>query len=146
MTAGINDGKGEGEAKVYSWAEFMTLGADVPDATVAARIADQKPGHCCTLIYTSGTTGNPKAVMISHDNALFATRANIVHHPDFVVGPLRVVSFLPLSHIAAQIVDIHSPMVYLAAGRQGAWAPPSGTCTTPPLSSPPQPKRRCVSL
>ena len=58
---GTNDGLGEGQAKVYSWAEFMTLGKDVPDADVEARIADQKPGHCCTLIYTSGTTGNPKA-------------------------------------------------------------------------------------
>jgi long-subunit acyl-CoA synthetase (AMP-forming) len=46
--------------KVYSWDAFMKLGADVPDATLAARIADQKPGHCCTLVYTSGTTGNPK--------------------------------------------------------------------------------------
>eukprot|EP00227_Mantoniella_beaufortii_P011486 CAMPEP_0197602944 /NCGR_PEP_ID=MMETSP1326-20131121/38221_1 /TAXON_ID=1155430 /ORGANISM="Genus nov. species nov., Strain RCC2288" /LENGTH=658 /DNA_ID=CAMNT_0043170385 /DNA_START=73 /DNA_END=2049 /DNA_ORIENTATION=- len=114
VKAGVNDGKGEGEAKVYSWDQFMALGADVPDATVAARIADQKAGHCCTLIYTSGTTGNPKAVMISHDNAIFTTRANIAHHPDFVNGALRVVSFLPLSHIAAQIVDIHSPMCYLA--------------------------------
>jgi long-chain-fatty-acid--CoA ligase ACSBG len=92
----------------------MALGAGVAEADLDARVADQKPGHCCTLIYTSGTTGNPKAVMISHDNVTFTTRANIEHHPDFVSGPLRVVSYLPLSHIAAQIVDIHSPMAYLA--------------------------------
>merc|ERR1711966_145060 len=86
----------------------------VSDAEVEARMADQKPGHCSTLIYTSGTTGDPKAVMISHDNVTWVTRANIAHHPDFVNGPLRVVSYLPLSHIAAQMVDIHSPMAYLA--------------------------------
>ena len=112
--AGINDGIGDGQAKVYSWAEFMELGKSVADDKLAARIEDQKPGHCCTLIYTSGTTGNPKAVMISHDNVTWTTRANIAHHPDFVNGPLRVVSYLPLSHIAAQLVDIHSPMAYLA--------------------------------
>jgi long-chain-fatty-acid--CoA ligase ACSBG len=109
-----NDGVGAGQAKVYSWNDFMALGAGVAEADLDARVADQKPGHCCTLIYTSGTTGNPKAVMISHDNVTFTTRANIEHHPDFVSGPLRVVSYLPLSHIAAQIVDIHSPMAYLA--------------------------------
>jgi len=92
----------------------MKLGSDVTDEALAARIADQKPGHCCTLIYTSGTTGNPKAVMISHDNVTWTTRANMNHDPQFTAGPLRVVSYLPLSHIAAQIVDIHSPMAALS--------------------------------
>jgi hypothetical protein len=49
VAEGANDGLGEGQAKVYSWAEFMTLGKDVPDATVAARIADQKPGRVGTF-------------------------------------------------------------------------------------------------
>ena len=57
--------------------------------------------------------------MISHDNVTWTTRANISHHPDFVNGALRVVSYLPLSHIAAQIVDIHSPMAYLADHGEG---------------------------
>jgi len=114
VARGVNDGLGDGQAKVYSWEQFMALGADVPDATVEARIADQQPGHCCTLIYTSGTTGDPKAVMISHDNVIWTTRSNMTHHPEFLTGPLRVVSYLPLSHIAAQVVDIHSPMCFLA--------------------------------
>ena len=50
---------------VYAWDEFLALGEGngVTDADLDARIADQQPGHVCTLIYTSGTTGNPKAVM-----------------------------------------------------------------------------------
>ena len=111
-----NDGVGPGTAKVYGWKEFMTLGESVSDADLQARIDDQKPGHCCTLIYTSGTTGNPKAVMISHDNVTWTTRANLDHQPAITTGPLRVVSYLPLSHIAAQIVDIHSPMGGLLMG------------------------------
>ena len=114
VSPNVNDGVGDGQAKVYGWDDFIALGASVSDAEVEARMADQKPGHCSTLIYTSGTTGDPKAVMISHDNVTWVTRANIAHHPDFVNGPLRVVSYLPLSHIAAQMVDIHSPMAYLA--------------------------------
>ena len=111
-----NDGLGPKEAKVYSWDDFMGLGKDVSDADLQARIDAQKPGECCTLIYTSGTTGNPKAVMISHDNVTWTTKMNLEHQPKITSGPLRVVSYLPLSHIAAQIVDIHSPMGGLLMG------------------------------
>ena len=53
---------------VYSWSDFLALGAAVADAAVEARGKAVRPGNCSTLIYTSGTTGMPKAVMISHDN------------------------------------------------------------------------------
>ena len=88
-----NDGVGPGTAKVYGWDEFMTLGEKISDADLQSRIDDQQPGHCCTLIYTSGTTGNPKAVMISHDNVTWTTRANLDHQPAITSGPLRVVSY-----------------------------------------------------
>lgn len=50
------------------WAEFMKLGANVPDSELDVLIDSQKANECCILIYTSGTTGNPKGVMLSHDN------------------------------------------------------------------------------
>jgi len=111
-----NDGVGPGTAKVYGWDDFLVLGDNTSDADLQARMDDQKPGHCCTLIYASGTTGNPKAVMISHDNVTWTTQVNLDHTPELTAGPLRVVSYLPLSHIAAQIVDIHSPMGGLLMG------------------------------
>ncbi|ETW01418.1 hypothetical protein H310_06947 [Aphanomyces invadans] len=98
---------------VYAFDDFLNLGTAVDDAALEARIANQRPGHCCTLIYTSGTTGNPKAVMISHDNItwtlqsmvdLFATTGDPFTHVD------RFVSYLPLSHVAAQLIDIHMPV------------------------------------
>lgn len=68
-----------------------------------------KPGNCCTFIYTSGTTGPPKAVMISHDNYTWITdavgeRFNFNKAPR--IGNGRFISLLPLSHVAAQLVDL----------------------------------------
>jgi long-chain-fatty-acid--CoA ligase ACSBG len=73
------------------------------------RMIMAKPGNCCTFIYTSGTTGPPKAVMISHDNYTWVTDAiGKVFKLDQIdrEGKKRMVSMLPLSHVAAQIVDL----------------------------------------
>ena len=68
-----------------------------------------KPGNCCTFIYTSGTTGPPKAVMISHDNYTWVTDA-VGRRFDFdspqKSGKQRILSMLPLSHVAAQLIDL----------------------------------------
>lgn len=94
---------------VYSFEDFLALGSSVSDADLETRMSNAKPGNCSTLIYTSGTTGHPKAVMISHDNCTWTTKTILdnyipMNHTD------RCVSYLPLSHIAAQIVDLHVPM------------------------------------
>lgn len=102
---------------LYSWTEFLTLGdSDAPDgaqldAEITARHKTISPGHACTLIYTSGTTGNPKAVMISHDSVTWTAQATLDTVPGFSESTECIVSYLPLSHIAAQMLDIHAPMV-----------------------------------
>lgn len=93
---------------VYTWEGFLALGAKVPLDEVKKREASIRPGHCASLIYTSGTTGAPKAVMISHDNLTWTSKAITDLHA-FRFD--RVVSYLPLSHIAAQIVDMHGVMI-----------------------------------
>ncbi len=94
---------------VISWRDFLALGDKVTDSALADRMNYQRPGHCCMLIYTSGTTGNPKAVMLSHDNITWTASVTVstidVNFSD------RIVSYLPLSHIAAQIIDVHGPML-----------------------------------
>jgi len=97
---------------VYNWGEFMSLGESVDDDIVEERITKLTPGHCCSLIYTSGTTGHPKAVMLSHDNLLFSaiTGIQIVPVRDALEFQEHAVSYLPLSHIAAQIIDIYVPI------------------------------------
>jgi len=97
--------------KVYGWKEFLDLGKGVEQkAEVDRRMSAQKPGNCCTLIYTSGTTGSPKAVMLSHDNLTWT--ASVCSDIFGVKTADEVaVSYLPLSHIAAQMMDVHAPMM-----------------------------------
>ncbi|XP_061093922.1 long-chain-fatty-acid--CoA ligase ACSBG2 isoform X1 [Conger conger] len=98
----------EKRPNLFTWAEFMEMGNEVPDSQLDDIIASQKPNQCCTLIYTSGTTGQPKGVMLSHDNltwTAFGTVRN-VRLTDATESQEVVVSYLPLSHIAAQMIDI----------------------------------------
>lgn len=102
------------KVQAFTFDEFMALGADEKqEQLLEERIAAQKPSDCCTLIYTSGTTGAPKAVMISHDNATWTAQCTIdttfsgnTFAPDYEAP---IVSYLPLSHVAAQLLDFHSP-------------------------------------
>ncbi|NXM31783.1 ACBG2 ligase, partial [Oxyruncus cristatus] len=104
----------EKRPNLYSWSEFMELGRDVPDALLHLAIAAQKPNQCCTLIYTSGTTGQPKGVMLSHDNLTWT--AAVAGRSIMLTDPRerqeQVISYLPLSHIAAQMSDIWSAMTF----------------------------------
>lgn len=79
---------------------------------LSTRMKNQAPGHCCSLVYTSGTTGNPKGVMLSHDNYTW-TANSVAEHLVFDEPSPRLVSFLPLSHVAAQYSDI---VLQLASG------------------------------
>eukprot|EP00808_Paulinella_micropora_P002732 g81620.t1 len=107
-----------GKTPVYSWSAFLKIGKDAGEQEakeVEARIARQKPGHCCSLIYTSGTTGPPKAVMISHDNLTWVARSFLSISPTFGDRDCpegeHCISYLPLSHIAAQLLDIHMQII-----------------------------------
>jgi long-chain-fatty-acid--CoA ligase ACSBG len=94
---------------VYSWDQFLDLGAAVTHEEIEKRHSMIKPGNCSTLIYTSGTTGPPKAVMISHDNLTWTVQ-KVVDQLGNLGHTDRFISYLPLSHIAAQMIDIHAPM------------------------------------
>ncbi|HEY4409382.1 MAG TPA: AMP-dependent synthetase/ligase, partial [Acidimicrobiia bacterium] len=58
-----------------------------------------------TYIYTSGTTGRPKAVMLTQDNLAW-TAAQACELAKGVRTD-RLVSYLPLSHVAEQMFTIH---------------------------------------
>ncbi|XP_053318200.1 long-chain-fatty-acid--CoA ligase ACSBG2 isoform X3 [Spea bombifrons] len=104
----------EKRPNLYTWADFMQLGKDVPDSQLDQIIDSQKPNQCCTLIYTSGTTGQPKGVMLSHDNITWTATAagKTVRLREATDQQETVISYLPLSHIAAQMIDIWLTMKY----------------------------------
>ena len=91
----------------HTWETFLELGAAVDSTVITERYNALVPGNCSTLIYTSGTTGPPKAVMISHDNVTWTSTNMSLHYMDLNHTD-RVISYLPLSHIAAQVSDIIS--------------------------------------
>ncbi|XP_036211334.1 long-chain-fatty-acid--CoA ligase ACSBG1 isoform X1 [Myotis myotis] len=95
-------------ASVYTMEELMELGGQVPEEDLDAILSTQQPNQCCALVYTSGTTGSPKGVMLSQDNitwmARYGSQAGSIQPAE--VQQEVVVSYLPLSHIAAQIYDL----------------------------------------
>ncbi|XP_036385708.1 long-chain-fatty-acid--CoA ligase ACSBG2-like [Megalops cyprinoides] len=90
---------------LYTWKEFLKLGNDVPEEVLNDVIKSQVANECCTLIYTSGTTGHPKGVMLSHDNITWMANAAGTM-TNLRQGEQKLVSYLPLSHVAAQVSDI----------------------------------------
>jgi long-chain-fatty-acid--CoA ligase ACSBG len=83
------------------------------------RLASLKPTDCCSLVYTSGTTGNPKGVMLSHDNCMWTSYVGAVMMK--VSDGDSLVSYLPLSHVAAQIIDVYA---FVQKGFQVTFAQP----------------------
>jgi long-chain-fatty-acid--CoA ligase ACSBG len=99
------------EDKVVSYRRFIKEGARIENHSVEQRIEKIKPGHCCTLVYTSGTTGMPKGVMLSHDNYTWTKKSLDEFHDRDKNQVHRAVSYLPLSHVAAQFSDIVGAMM-----------------------------------
>lgn len=94
------------------WSNLKTFADKVTDEQLDAVIAETKPSSVCAYIYTSGTTGNPKAVMITHDNVTFVAGAVLNNSGDLnkKAEQERVISYLPLSHVAGMMLDITCPI------------------------------------
>jgi long-chain-fatty-acid--CoA ligase ACSBG len=91
------------------WKDFINLGLKSKvDDLLAQRVSIQKPGNCCDIVYTSGTTGFPKAVMLTHDNLSWTGLTVTIDFAHLLGNDNRVISYLPLSHIASQYNDIIS--------------------------------------
>jgi long-chain acyl-CoA synthetase len=68
-----------------------------------------QPDDVLTLIYTSGTTGPPKGVELTHANLIAAVNGfdEVIGFPD----DGRVVSWLPMAHIAERNCSHYLPML-----------------------------------
>lgn len=106
-----DDIKSKCTVPVYSYKAFLKLGTAVSDADLKARSESWQPGETCSLIYTSGTTGIPKAVMITNDNITWTIRTMLgTTKRGFMDNTDIMISYLPLSHIAAQMIDMYQPL------------------------------------
>ncbi|XP_061401770.1 very long-chain-fatty-acid--CoA ligase bubblegum [Musca vetustissima] len=92
----------------YRWSEIEAMNVSDQDDALKKRLENIAINQCCCLVYTSGTVGMPKGVMLSHDNITFDVRAITKSLERVVAGSEVLVSYLPLSHVAAQTVDIYT--------------------------------------
>jgi long-subunit acyl-CoA synthetase (AMP-forming) len=85
------------------------LGSEGDAAEIEAARGEVEPGDLLTLIYTSGTTGPPKGVQLTHDNMMSAVKTfdEVIDFPEGA----RVVSYLPMAHIAERAVGHYLPIV-----------------------------------
>jgi long-subunit acyl-CoA synthetase (AMP-forming) len=98
---------GDGSEGALAFNELLADDGD-PEEIAASREAVQ-PDDLLTLIYTSGTTGPPKGVQLTHHNMMFAVQTfeEVINFPDGA----RVVSYLPMAHIAERAVGHYLPIV-----------------------------------
>jgi long-chain acyl-CoA synthetase len=94
----VDDG-GTGEVESQASADF-----DFEGAWRAVQ-----PDDVLTLIYTSGTTGPPKGVQLTHRNLVSAVQG----YDDVIAFPAdgRVISWLPMAHIAERACSHYLPMM-----------------------------------
>ncbi|CAI8047288.1 Long-chain-fatty-acid--CoA ligase ACSBG2, partial [Geodia barretti] len=104
----LTDCKADG-VSIFEWRHFLQLGRGVSEEVLKKRTDMLAPNKCCSIIYTSGTTGKPKGVMLSHDNLTWMCH-RILEESTFNTGSEHIISYLPLSHIATQLVDVFTIM------------------------------------
>ena len=76
---------------------------------LAEAAADVSPETMATVIYTSGTTGPPKGVVITHFNVLYTAESlRRCFGDDLDLAGHRVVSYLPMAHIAERMTSHYS--------------------------------------
>ncbi|MEX2269492.1 MAG: AMP-binding protein, partial [Acidimicrobiia bacterium] len=99
-----DDGRAPGD--VLHWHDLLQR--DPIDLDAAASVAE--PDDLATIIYTSGTTGPPKGVMLDHANVVW-TVESLLGCWEAVPYFSRMVSYLPMAHIAERMVSHYQGIV-----------------------------------
>jgi long-chain acyl-CoA synthetase len=87
----------------------QVAGGDPVDTEAVARNLDA--ASLATVIYTSGTTGPPKGVMLTHANIIAASSAFTSYIGRDTDEGRRLISYLPMAHIAERMVTHYSPIL-----------------------------------
>lgn len=99
----------DADSNVYSWKEIEQQGHLLSSDNLDERLKLQKPDALATMVYTSGTTAQPKAVMLSHQNLTWTATTICVDSLNITDKDI-ILSYLPLSHIAEQMISVHAPL------------------------------------
>ena len=106
-----------------------TVLSDAAPVDLAEAATIGEPEDLVTIIYTSGTTGSPKGVMLSNYNVVWTLEAALQSYDwtrDEMAGK-RVVSYLPMAHIAERVVSHYS---FAGAGLEVACCPDPSLLTS----------------
>jgi long-subunit acyl-CoA synthetase (AMP-forming) len=99
---------GEASGGAIALAELEAMGEPTFDFEAAWRAVE--PDDLATLIYTSGTTGPPKGVQLTHANVMAAF--NSFDEILRLDSESRLVSWLPMAHIAERNATHYAPIVF----------------------------------
>jgi long-chain acyl-CoA synthetase len=107
----VDGAQRSGDTFVVNFDDLRANGADRIERDpelIDHRSSAVKPEDLATIVYTSGTTGPPKGAMITHGNIMWTLR-NVT--PAYGIGEGdRLLSFLPLSHIAERMMSDFMPI------------------------------------
>lgn len=103
-------------AEAPDLADVVVLGGGGLDAFAAAgeidgdeldrRAATLSLDAPATLVYTSGTTGRSKGCVLTHRNLIWTIRQVILTEPLLTAPGNRTLTFLPLAHVLARVVQL----------------------------------------
>ncbi len=88
-----------------AWEAFLERSELAPAGAFDERLAALHADDPATIIYTAAGFGSPLGVVLTHDNLVFASWSAVeLFEPS---SADRVLSYLPLSHVAEQMFTIH---------------------------------------
>lgn len=93
------------ENGIWKWQQLEEMNTDDVNVEYEKRQKEVNANECCAILYTSGTVGHPKGAMISHDNFTWTVKPLAKRLGISADSQEILMSFLPLSHMAGQVID-----------------------------------------
>ncbi|HVL89503.1 MAG TPA: AMP-binding protein, partial [Actinomycetota bacterium] len=106
--------RGYDDPRLMPFEDVLSAGAQMHAADPShfeRLVSERTPDEIAMIVYTSGTTGPPKGAMLSQAN-LAASIALTKSAWDEITDGDRVLSYLPLNHVAEKIFTIYFPIAF----------------------------------